>query len=72
MGVVYRHLRCLEEDGVVESRLEPGVGGPARKVYSLTEEGEAYLQGWVPVVRSRKNLLDGFLKAIEEQGISRD
>ncbi len=61
-GVIYRHLRRLEEDGMVESRLDPGSGGPARKIYSLTPEGESYLQAWAARIRQRRDSLEGFLK----------
>lgn len=64
-GVVYRHLRRLEEDGMVESRLEPGSGGPARKVYSLLPEGESFLRVWVASIRRKKASLEGFLAAFE-------
>jgi len=64
-GVVYRHLRNLEEEGMVESKLEPGSGGPARKIYSLSPEGEDYLKSWVVNIRNRKSLLDKFLAACE-------
>ncbi|MFO7951813.1 MAG: helix-turn-helix transcriptional regulator [Bacillota bacterium] len=65
-AVVYRRLRCLEEDGFIESRLEEGTGGPARKVYSLTKEGEAYLQDWVPIIAAQKESLGGFLKIFKD------
>ncbi|MBC7326312.1 MAG: helix-turn-helix transcriptional regulator, partial [Moorella sp. (in: Bacteria)] len=52
----------LEEDGMVESRLDPGSGGPARKIYSLTPEGESYLQAWAARIRQRRDSLEGFLK----------
>ncbi|NPV26074.1 MAG: PadR family transcriptional regulator [Firmicutes bacterium] len=65
-GVVYRHLRRLEEEGMVESRLEPGSGGPARKVYSLTPEGEGFLKVWESAIRKRKTSLEGFLAAFEK------
>lgn len=65
-AVVYRYLRRLEEEGMVESRLEPGQGGPARKVYSLTVEGESYLQAWVIRLRKQKNDLETFLKTAGE------
>lgn len=64
-GVVYRHLRNLEEEGMVESKLEPGSGGPARKIYSLTPEGEGYLKGWAVNIRNRQSLLEEFLTAYE-------
>lgn len=64
-SVVYRHLRNLEEEGKLQSQLEPGSGGPARKVYSMTLEGEDYLQMWVFKIRRRKASLEKFLEAYE-------
>ena len=64
-GVIYRHLRRLEEEGMVTSRLDPGSGGPARKVYSLTPEGESYLQAWAVQIRRRKQSLEGFLEEFD-------
>ncbi|MGB9920591.1 MAG: PadR family transcriptional regulator [Moorellales bacterium] len=61
-GVVYRHLRRLEEEGMVVSRLEPGSGGPARKVYSLAPDGEDYLKAWANRIRRNKQMLEGFLE----------
>lgn len=62
-GVVYRYLRRLEDEGIVASQLEPGSGGPARKVYSLTSEGENYLLSWAASLRTLKTSLEGFLSA---------
>ncbi|HHV79569.1 MAG TPA: PadR family transcriptional regulator [Firmicutes bacterium] len=64
-GVVYRHLRRLEVEGMVVSRLEQSSGGPARKVYSITPEGEDYLGAWVSTLRARKASLEGLLAAYE-------
>lgn len=64
-GVVYRHLRRMDEEGMVESHLEPGSGGPARKVYSLTPEGESYLRAWAAAIAKRRTSLEGFLAAFE-------
>jgi len=60
-GVVYRHLRRLEKDGMVRSSLEPGSGGPARKVYSLTPEGDKCLGEWITRIGRRKEGLEAFL-----------
>ena len=65
-GVVYRHLRRLEEEEKVESRLEPGSGGPARKIYSMTADGEDYLDMWAIKIRRRKASLEKFLAAYEQ------
>jgi DNA-binding PadR family transcriptional regulator len=64
-GVVYRHLRRLEDEGIVESRLEPGSGGPARKVYTLTAEGEGYFRAWVSNLQSQRDNIDNLLAVAE-------
>lgn len=64
-GVVYRHLRHLEGEGMVASALEPGSGGPARKVYTLTGEGESYLGAWLTSLRSRRDSINSLLAAAE-------
>jgi poly-beta-hydroxybutyrate-responsive repressor len=64
-GVIYRHLRRLEEEGMVTAHLDPGSGGPARKVYALTPEGESYLRAWAVQIRRRKKSLEGFLEEFD-------
>lgn len=44
---VYRALRLLEHDGAVTSSWRTSETGPARRVYNLTETGEAILRQWV-------------------------
>ena len=44
---VYRALRLLEHDGAVTSSWRTSDTGPARRVYTLTETGEAMLRRWV-------------------------
>lgn len=44
---VYRALRLLEHDGAVTSSWRMSDTGPARRVYNLTEAGEAILRQWV-------------------------
>ena len=65
-SVIYRHLRRMETEGKVSSQLEPGSGGPARKVYSITPEGEDYLHMWAMKIRRRKAALDKFIIAYEK------
>jgi PadR family transcriptional regulator PadR len=40
---VYGVLRRLEQDGLVTGRLVPSAAGPARKYYTVTEQGRADL-----------------------------
>ncbi len=59
-GVLYRHLRKLEQHGLVTSTLEPG-GGPARRVYAITEEGKACLSDWVKGLQQLQAELSDFI-----------
>jgi PadR family transcriptional regulator PadR len=42
-GVLYPVLARLESEGVLSSAWAAGEGGPGRKVYTLTAEGERWL-----------------------------
>lgn len=42
-GALYPALRALEMDGLIAGDWETQTGGPARKVYTLTEKGRAEL-----------------------------
>ena len=39
-GTLYRTLRQMEEEGMVESTWETSRGGPARRMYSITDAGK--------------------------------
>ena len=43
MSTLYRTLRQMEKDGFLESTWEPGPTGPARRVYTITGNGDAWL-----------------------------
>ena len=43
MSTLYRTLRQMEKDGFLESTWEPGPTGPARRVYTITDAGHAWL-----------------------------
>ena len=59
-GTMYRTLREMEENGVVKSKWETAKGGPARRVYSITDAGEAYLQFWVESLEQYQRNMDAF------------
>jgi putative molybdopterin biosynthesis protein len=52
-GQLYRALGALHRRRWVSCRLEPGRGGPARKVYRLTRAGRAELRRWLRQQRPR-------------------
>jgi len=66
MSALYRILYDLEERGMVVSRRETkDTAGPPRRVYELTEEGDAHLSEWVEELRHTDRLLHRFFDAYE-------
>ena len=59
-GSVYRTLRQLEKDGLVVSGWDTSKDGPARRLYSLTDAGRAYLNTWAASLRSYQIMLNHF------------
>lgn len=57
---LYRLLRHLEEQGLVSSSWDTENRGPARRVYGLTESGEAMLQNWAGAMNLYRRQLDLF------------
>nr|MBC7243798.1 helix-turn-helix transcriptional regulator [Chloroflexota bacterium] len=66
-GLLYRTLRQFEEEGLVRSSWDTEGGGPARRVYEITEEGLDYLHAWAANVRRTRRRLDRFLSEYEAQ-----
>lgn len=61
-GSVYRNLRRLEDERLVTSRWDVGEGGPARRLYSLSDEGEEMLHAWAVHIRQQRKRMDVFLE----------
>jgi poly-beta-hydroxybutyrate-responsive repressor len=61
-GMIYRHLRQLEEDGLVSSSWETEGVGPAKRVYRLAPEGEEVLAAWVDHMEKQVANLTSFIK----------
>ena len=57
MSTLYRTLRKLEKDGLLFSTWEPGETGPARRVYSLTNAGRAWLDTWASVLELYQSMI---------------
>lgn len=70
-GTLYRTLRKLEKDGLCESKWETTSSrGPARRVYSITDAGGAYLDLWVQSMEQYQQTMDDFLLAYK-RGVER-
>ena len=61
LSTVYRILRDLEERGFAVSHWDTSSAGPARREYSITEEGDHYLAWWVDDLRQTDMVLHCFL-----------
>lgn len=60
-GMIYRHLRQLEEDGWVASRWETEGGGPARRIYTITADGREVLALWIAHMEAQAGRLQSFV-----------
>ena len=70
-GMIYRHLRGLEEDGLVQSEWQTEGSGPARRIYCLTPEGEEALSLWVDYMQKQADNLINFIKEYNRLSINR-
>ena len=61
-GTLYRTLRQMEKDGVVESSWETSRGGPARRMYAITGPGEACLGAWARSLERYQQSMDNFFE----------
>jgi poly-beta-hydroxybutyrate-responsive repressor len=65
-GMIYRHLRQLEEDGLVTSEWKTEGSGPAKRVYSLTEEGREMLAIWIDYLRRQAENLERLIRHYQQ------
>lgn len=61
-AVVYRTLRVLEREGLVESAWEESNAGPARRSYALTASGDRVLSAWATTLARSAEMLATYLE----------
>ena len=61
-GMIYRHLRQLEEDDLVHSEWITEGSGPAKRMYSLTAEGEEFLGLWISHMQHYQDKISRFIQ----------
>jgi PadR family transcriptional regulator PadR len=66
-GMIYRHLREMEENGLVRSQWETEGSGPAKRMYQLSEEGQAVLGFWIEYMEKQAGKLLSFVKIYRGQ-----
>ncbi|MGH3010805.1 MAG: helix-turn-helix transcriptional regulator [Gaiellaceae bacterium] len=68
MGNLYRVLRSLEEDGIVQSEWDADAPGPAKRIYELTDDGRALLDAWAEALGGAAENVGAFLARYEAKG----
>ena len=66
-GSIYPLLGRLERDGLVETRRAASNGGPPRKYYSLSPEGERALEAGSSEWQATRDAVDGALGLVEAE-----
>ncbi len=65
-GMIYRHLRQLEEDGLVRSEWATEGSGPAKRVYHITSEGREVLSLWIEFMETQAENLRNFISSYRQ------
>lgn len=60
-GGLYRTLRRMERFNLVTSEWDTEGGGPARRLYSLTNLGDACLDRWADTLHAHREAIQAFL-----------
>jgi DNA-binding PadR family transcriptional regulator len=55
---VYRALRQMDQEGFCKTAWKPLEGGSARRMYAITDEGEAFLDSWVEGCEQYRRVVD--------------
>jgi PadR family transcriptional regulator PadR len=69
-GTLYRTLRKMEQDGLCDSEWQTTSAGPARRMYSITDYGEAYLDLWAKSLEQYQSTVDAFFQAYRRRSSS--
>ena len=68
-GTIYRTLRQMEATGLVSSMWDTSVGGPARRMYSLTSAGSIFLRNWLAILDSHKAMIESLIEAAPDRAV---
>lgn len=60
-GAVYRALRTLNDEGLLQSHWETSSAGPARRTYRLTPAGAERLGAWARQAATTSRFLESFV-----------
>ncbi len=61
-GMIYRHLRQMEDDNLVKSEWETQDAGAAKRIYTITGEGREVLNLWIQFMEEKALKLTNFVR----------
>ena len=70
LGNLYRLLRSLEDEGVVDSEWDERLPGPAKRVYRLTDSGRELLARWVDALGGARQVITAFIDRYKGKGVN--
>ena len=68
VGNLYRQLRGLEAEGIVESVWSGDLPGPAKRTYTLTDVGGRVLDQWADALAQVRDEMSTFLERYAAKG----
>ncbi len=66
-GMIYRHLRQMEEDNMVRSEWETKEAGAAKRIYTITDEGLEVLELWIHFMQTNADKLTNFIHMYKDK-----
>jgi PadR family transcriptional regulator PadR len=66
VGYVYKTLRNMEKDGILESRWNVKEKGAAKRIYRITEKGKMNLENWADVLTNIRDSISNFLEVYSQ------
>ena len=64
--MIYRHLRQMEDDNMVKSEWDTRQSGAAKRIYTITPEGEEVLSYWIKFMTDKARKLNHFVQMYED------
>jgi DNA-binding PadR family transcriptional regulator len=67
---VYKQLKTMQDEGLADAVWETGDAGPAKRRYSLTDDGRACLRLWAKTLARHRSQIDALLEIIGESAVT--
>lgn len=61
---VYKVLKSMEDEGLVTAAWEMGDSGPAKRKYTITDDGRTCLTRWARTLEDYRRQIDGLLALV--------